>query len=211
MALGAEVLCVLALAAGAAGVSPAQAEPGGRQEAIRLARETLARELGVDASEVAVHEATPAEWADTSLGCPQKGTVYQPAVMSGWKVTLTVGERDYGVHVAGARAVLCAAPGAVKPEAGEAKAGPPATVLDLVQKARADLTQRHGEAAQRARVTAVRQTTWPDTSLGCPQPDGVYAQVPTDGYRLELELDGRRYTYHSDLKRVVRCPGPGED
>jgi hypothetical protein len=99
----------------------------------------------------------------------------------------------------------------VKPAPGEAKAGSPLTVVDLVLKARADLEKRLGEAAQRARLTAVHRTTWPDTSLGCPRPDGVYAQVRTEGYRLELELDGRRCTYHSDLRRVVRCPGPGED
>jgi hypothetical protein len=208
VALALDVVLVLVVAAGAASVSPAGAEPGGREAAIQLARQTLARERGLEASEVSVREAAPAEWADTSLGCPQKGMVYQPVLTSGWKVTLAVGERVDEVHVAGAQAVVCPGSGdEVKPAPGrESKAGPPPTVLELVQKARADLERRLGEEARRARLVAVRRTTWPDTSLGCPRPDGVYAQVRTDGYRLELELDARRYVYHSDLRHVVWCP-----
>lgn len=203
--------CLVPWLAVAAPSSAAGEDPGGREEAIRLSRELLGRELGNDAREFMVREATPAEWADTSLGCPEKGSVYQPVVTAGWRVILAVGDREHTVHVAGERAVRCP-PGASDrepPRAGETARSP--VVLDLVQRAREDLAARFGEAAGRARLTGVHRTTWPDASLGCPRPGRVYAQVRTDGYRLELELDGRPYTYHSDERRVVACPGPGKD
>ena len=40
------------------------------RDAVALAVETLARELGRDPTEIAVAEATPVDWPDSSLGCP---------------------------------------------------------------------------------------------------------------------------------------------
>jgi len=47
---------------------------------------------------------------------------------------------------------------------------------------------------------------WNDTSLGCPQPDGMYAQVITPGYNVRLFIDGAELEYHTDMDMaVVRC------
>ena len=37
---------------------------------------------------------------------------------------------------------------------------------------------------------------WPDASLGCPQPDMVYTQVPVDGTLILLSVAGQVYEYH---------------
>ncbi len=38
-------------------------------------------------------------------------------------------------------------------------------------------------------VTRAEPVTWPDSSLGCPQPGIQYLQVLTPGYRIELRGD----------------------
>jgi hypothetical protein len=40
---------------------------------------------------------------------------------------------------------------------------------------------------------------WSDTSLGCPRPDQVYAQVMTPGYLFTLAVDDATYNVHTDL------------
>lgn len=45
-------------------------------------------------------------------------------------------------------------------------------------------------------VVAAHDVTWPDGSLGCPEPDMSYTQALVDGYRVELAIDGDTYTYH---------------
>ena len=45
-------------------------------------------------------------------------------------------------------------------------------------------------------LTAVL-VTWPDGSLGCPEPDMIYATVLTDGSVIELGVDDLVYRYHS--------------
>ena len=60
-----------------------------------------------------------------------------------------------------------------------------------------DLSQRLGIPGDQIRVSDVRAVTWPDSSLGCPQPDMMYAQMLQDGYLISLNVAGTPYFYHS--------------
>ncbi|MGH2616044.1 MAG: ferritin-like domain-containing protein [Thermomicrobiales bacterium] len=56
-------------------------------------------------------------------------------------------------------------------------------------------------------VISVTPQIWPDSSLGCPQPDTLYAQVVTPGYQVTVEVAGEQITFHTDERGiVVRCP-----
>lgn len=46
-------------------------------------------------------------------------------------------------------------------------------------------------------VLEVEPVEWPDTSLGCPQPGMMYAQVITPGYRILLKAGEQTYSYHT--------------
>jgi hypothetical protein len=49
---------------------------------------------------------------------------------------------------------------------------------------------------------------WSDTSLGCPEPGMMYAQVITPGFLVMIEAEGQQYEYHTDESRfVVLCEG----
>lgn len=84
------------------------------------------------------------------------------------------------------------------------------TVVDrLIDMAKQDLSQRSSVPAGEIRVVSNAPVEWRDSSLGCPQPGGMYAQVITPGHRMVLEAAGNRYEYHSDSgSRVVYCPNP---
>ena len=47
-------------------------------------------------------------------------------------------------------------------------------------------------------VLSSESVQWSDTSLGCPQPGMMYAQVVTPGYRFRLEAAGEQYDVHTD-------------
>ncbi len=75
----------------------------------------------------------------------------------------------------------------------------------LVQQARELLTSQLGVAASSISVKQVEPVEWPDTSLGCPKPGMLYAQVITPGYRIILEANGREYEFHASASRVISC------
>jgi WD40 repeat protein len=56
------------------------------------------------------------------------------------------------------------------------------------------------------------QDNYPDTSLGCPQPDQVYAQVVTPGYQFLFTYGGTIYDYRvsADQTIIFLCSSVGE-
>ncbi len=74
--------------------------------------------------------------------------------------------------------------------------------MSPLEQARADLAERLGVAVDDVTVVSSEEVTWPDSSLGCPQPGMMYAQVLTDGSRMLLSAGGRTYEYHSGGQRA---------
>lgn len=54
-------------------------------------------------------------------------------------------------------------------------------------------------------VDSVRPVQWPDSSIGCPQPDQAYLQVITPGHKISLRVDGKSYTVHEANGRAFVC------
>lgn len=88
----------------------------------------------------------------------------------------------------------------------------------LVAHAQADLAARRGVDASTVEVVEARAMTWPDPSLGCPQPGMLYKQVPVDGVLIRLKIDGTIFNYHGGAGRApflcehparTTSPGPG--
>ena len=59
-----------------------------------------------------------------------------------------------------------------------------------------DLAERLGLPESEIEVTAAYLVSWPDASLGCPEPGMQYAQVVTDGAVIELTANDTVYSYH---------------
>jgi hypothetical protein len=57
-------------------------------------------------------------------------------------------------------------------------------------------------------VQQVEAHEWSDTSLGCPLPGVMYAQVLTPGFLVVVSAAGKELEYHADSRgRVVLCQG----
>jgi len=105
---------------------------------------------------------------------------------------------------------------AMTPTSQATKASPPANLPQpapagqgaerVVQLARQDLAEKLKLPIESIREVSVEAVEWPDTSLGCPQPGMMYAQVITPGFRVVLAAKDQTVEYHTDLgRRVVSC------
>jgi hypothetical protein len=75
-----------------------------------------------------------------------------------------------------------------------------------VNQAVDNLTSRFGVPKAEITVLSVEAVEWPDTSLGCPLPGKVYAQVITPGFQILLQAEKVLHVYHTDeADRVVLC------
>ena len=94
-------------------------------------------------------------------------------------------------------------PGAASPVAGSIPI--PQEIAPVITAIAEDLDV----PASSLQVITVEPRDWPDTSLGCPEPDMLYAQVITPGYLILVEVSGERFEYHADERgNIVRCPSP---
>jgi hypothetical protein len=79
----------------------------------------------------------------------------------------------------------------------------------LIEIAIQDLTKRFSIPSEQIQFKEAFAVTWPDSSLGCPNPSSMYIQVLTPGYLLRLQAAERVFEYHTDTKgTVVYCESP---
>jgi hypothetical protein len=72
-----------------------------------------------------------------------------------------------------------------------------------------DLAQRLNLGIEQITLVSAERVTWPDASLGCPQPGMIYAQVRQPGMRILLSAGGHIYAYHNAGKRSpFLCENP---
>lgn len=89
----------------------------------------------------------------------------------------------------------------------------PANVPDEIKKAfqtlSADLEKRSNLPPSSFQVTGYTLETFPNSAMGCPDPDMSYLQVLTPGYQIQVEAGGKTYDYRANLAgtRVFLC-GP---
>jgi len=75
----------------------------------------------------------------------------------------------------------------------------PDTEAQRLQELQAQVAEQLGLPTGALALVSAEQVTWPDTSLGCPQPDMMYAQVLTPGWRVEfVDTEGVAYQVHTD-------------
>lgn len=70
-------------------------------------------------------------------------------------------------------------------------------VTAVLEKALADAEQRTGMPRSQLRVESAEAVTWPDGSLGCPEPGMAYTQALVPGFRVKIRAGGTLLDYHA--------------
>jgi hypothetical protein len=92
---------------------------------------------------------------------------------------------------------------AVTPEAGsgdlvvQPAPGVPDANAKLLREITVDLSEKINVDVSDIEVAKIEEVVWNDSGLGCPQPDMVYMQVLTNGFRVTLNVNGVDYFYHT--------------
>jgi hypothetical protein len=83
----------------------------------------------------------------------------------------------------------------------------PAVLADLTRAAIEDAAQRTSVRVADVTVLSAESVTWPDGSLGCPQPGMNYTQALVPGYRILVQAGGQVLRYHAGTRGAVKfCP-----
>lgn len=82
--------------------------PGDAEAAVRAAVNDLAARSKIAPETVRVVSVIATDWPDTSLGCPQPGMFYAQVIVQGYKIVLSVGDKQVEYHAdRKGRVVMC--------------------------------------------------------------------------------------------------------
>ncbi len=77
----------------------------------------------------------------------------------------------------------------------------------MVGAALADAARRAVPGSAAPTVLRAERVTWPDGSLGCPQPGRMYTMALVPGYRIRVRSGDAVLDYHAALRGApVLCP-----
>ncbi len=103
-------------------------------------------------------------------------------------------------------------PSAATPNAGTPIVATPAVEIPAVARPVVDIvitqaSEANGVSADQINVIQVEAREWPDSSLGCPEAGGFYAQVITPGYLIRVTAAGQTLEYHTDAsgENITLC------
>jgi len=182
---------------------PAQ-DAAAHQPTVARAREALREAGAADAQDARLISVDPAQWNDSSLGCPRPRTSYLQVITSGHVVRFATATGPKEVHVAGDAAVVCDQQpiGSPKRPYYPVRA---AALESVVTRARQDLAAKLGKPLDDVKLINALPFTWEDGTFRC---GGSAANDPAriSGYKLRLMSGTESYVYHTDSKSVFACP-----
>jgi hypothetical protein len=81
--------------------------------------------------------------------------------------------------------------------------------VEVLERIRADLAARTKLDTKTLKPLRDEAVTWSDGALGCPRFGERYPQLPTQGYWVVFEIEGRQYDYRVDGRGRYRlCENP---
>jgi hypothetical protein len=177
--------------------------PPAAQRLIELTTADLIDTQGLDAATVRLMSLDAFTWSDAGLGCDGGGDTAAGQV-DGYRIVFTAGTRIFVYHTDGDAAfVLCDDPGWMAREGQPLPLDPIAD--SMVEQAQRDAARRLDVSQTRVRLVSLLAMTWPDASVGCPQPEIDYADVETPGYRIVVRADDQTLIYHTSIRHFVTC------
>ena len=82
-----------------------------------------------------------------------------------------------------------------------------ATLQSVTEAVLADASKRTGLKISHLEVVETIAVTWPDGSLGCPEPGMNYTMALVPGYRIRIRADQQVLNYHASARGYwVLCP-----
>ncbi len=187
-----------------------------------LALNVVAQWLGLESREqLQVLEQEDVEWPNTSLGCPRPDYAYAEVIVPGKRLLVeTPDGTRYEVHLGqDGQMVVC---DDVQTPLYETMLFATTDVegnMNLSDEARPafekalEVLQAEGFDPEALTLESWEAVTWRDSSLGCPQPDMMYLQVLTPGYRFVLsDREGNVVYVHTNQgTTAVVCKNPAEN
>jgi hypothetical protein len=171
-------------------------------DASAVARQTVARALGIAPTDARVISIEPRTFRDASLDCRQPDTAYAQVITPGFRVLVEANGRRFDVRVAGTEGSICYQ----RKRSAERPADEGARPRQLGAAAREDLALRLDVPLEAVTVTGLRQLKPGDTLPGCGEACASDSAPSACGVSVQLRTGDRNFDYLALPGAVRPCP-----
>jgi hypothetical protein len=181
--------------------------PAAAQPLMQRALADLAEQLDIGEDEIQVLRFEAALWTSLDLGCDEsEATIAAPLEIEGFRIVLAVEQRLYEYHSDDRSSLrLCAEAGSFAGTTQNLLLDTDPVAADMVALAQQRVAAELDLSTRRVLVVDVTAYTWPDSSLGCPQPGASYPSVAIEGYRIALSAGDAEYIFHTNATQMIAC------
>jgi hypothetical protein len=161
-------------------------------------RQNLSRQTGIALGKLKITQFSQETWSDGCLGLPKSGEFCTQALVPGWRVVVSSGNKTWAYRTNSTGQVL-------RLEKSNAPANNipgnfPKSVANAVI---ADASTQLGLPVNQIRVVQAEQKTWPDACLGIYAPDILCAPATVEGWQVTVEASGKRLVYRTNASGSV--------
>lgn len=167
-----------------------------------IARQTVARALGIDPAVARVVSSEPRDFPDASLDCRQPGSAYAQVITPGFRVLVEASGRRFDVRVAGTDGHICYRRKRSTTPQAEGDSRP----RQLGEAARQDLALRLGVPLETVTVTGLRLLKPGDALPGCDEVCARDAPPSGCGVSVQMRAEDRDFEYAALPGAVRPCP-----
>jgi hypothetical protein len=180
--------------------------PPAAQAMIDRAMDDLAAQ-GIAHSDLRLLSLEAFTWRDRWLGCTSRRDASpSPTLMTrGYRIVIGADSRVYVYHTDQRDTFfVCEDPNWLALDGGEPIPVDP-IMQSMAELAVRDAATQWNVPQARVRLATLLAVHWPDSSLGCPKPNGIYEEQSMPGYRIVLRMEAETAIYHASIRSLVRC------
>ncbi|MGH2541150.1 MAG: hypothetical protein ACRDIB_00040 [Ardenticatenaceae bacterium] len=177
--------------------------------------EFVATEMGTTPDAIRITNREERDWRNSALECPAPGTGYLDVITPGFQFMVEAkGETlDVRTNEDASNIVICRLrQGGNSGEGSDGALGALTGQTGAVARQALSFLAGGETGIEESAFTLVNaeEVVWPDSGLGCPQPDTMYMQVLTDGFQFTFEANGETFYVHTnaDGSVLVVCDNP---
>ncbi len=184
--------------------------PAAAQPLVQHAIDDLDQRLSVDADQIQIVRLESVTWSSPDLGCNAETATTPTTPIDGYRIVLAASNKLYEYHTDATEVRACAQEGVTAGATAESLLIADPVAAELIALARRQVVRTHGANDADVKLVDVASVMWPDTALGCPQPNTAYPAGSHDGYRIVVAAGTTQYIFHSDFDHVIECAAADE-
>jgi hypothetical protein len=154
---------------------------------------------------VAAPDRTPESATPVSMPTDQQPMIFEAVQLPDGRIAALISPNSWGgdrqivwfVQQDGRWLVDMTSPASDTESPGSGGSMIPADAQSVVELVLQDAATQLGVDPSALTVSAIEPTDWPDSSLGCPEEGGVYAQVISPGYQITVTDGSATLIYHT--------------